>query len=186
VTSDRIEIHLRPLEERDLDVLARFDIDPELSEPFEWRGYRDPHDRRRRWEQDGYLGVEDSMLSVSLADGTFAGFVGWRLLAISGPQGVIQVGILLLPEHRGRGIGSRAQQLLADYLFSTKTTNRIEASTEVDNIAEQRALERAGFIREGRLRGRGFVRGQWRDGYMYARLREDQQPEAVAVREAPT
>lgn len=179
-------VRLRPVEERDLELLERIDTEPALSEPFEWRGFRDPGDRRRRWEQDGYVGAEDSILVVSLADGTFAGFVGWRSLTTSGPQGVIQIGILLSPAHRGRGIGSRAQQLLADYLFSTTTANRIEASTEDDNVAEQRALERAGFTREGLLRGRGFVRGQWRDGYMYARLREDQQPEVVAVRAAPT
>lgn len=136
MASDGLEIHLRALEEGDLDVLARFDIDPALSEPFEWRGFRDPHARRRRWEQDGYLGTEDSMLAVSTADGIFAGFVSWNSLTTSGPQAVIQIGILLWPEHRGRGIGSRAQQLLADYLFSTTTANRIEASTEVDNIAE--------------------------------------------------
>lgn len=114
---------------------------------------------------------------MSLADGTFAGYVVWRPLTMSGPQGVIQIGIVLLPEHRGRGIGRRAQQLLADYLFATTTAHRLEASTEVDNVAEQRALDRAGFTREGLMRGRGFVRGQWRDGYMYSRLRHDRAPE---------
>jgi len=69
---------------------------------------------------------------------------------------------------------------LADYLFSTTAANRLEATTEIDNVAEHRALERAGFVREGRLRGRGFVRGQWRDGYMYARLRDDPAPDAPA------
>ncbi|MGH3451650.1 MAG: GNAT family N-acetyltransferase, partial [Haloechinothrix sp.] len=72
------DIKLRPVEERDLDTLGRFDTDPALSEPFEWRGYKDPKARRQRWEQDGYLGNEDSLLVVSLADGTFAGFVAWR------------------------------------------------------------------------------------------------------------
>ncbi len=180
------DIRLRPVEERDLDFLGRFDTVPSLSEPFEWRGYRDPQARRRRWEQDGYLGIEDCLLVVSLADGTFAGFVVWRPLRSSGPQGVITVGIVLLPEHRGRGIGSRAQQLLADYLFSTTTVHRLEASTAVDNLAEQRALERAGFIREGLLRGRGFVRGQWGDGYMYSRLRGDPQPDVVHVSDPPS
>ena len=169
-------IRLRPVEERDLEILGRFDTDPALSEPFEWRGYRDSHARRRRWEQDGYLGNDDSLLIVSLADGTFAGYVVWRPVAISGPQGVLQIGIVLLPDHRGRGVGSRAQQLLADYLFATTTAHRLEAGTEVDNVAEQRALERAGFIREGLLRGRGFVRGAWRDGYLYSRLRADPPP----------
>jgi RimJ/RimL family protein N-acetyltransferase len=176
------KIRLRPVEERDLDLLGRFDTDPALSEPFEWRGYRDPQARRQRWEQDGYLGNDDALLVVSLPDGTFAGYVVWRRLAMSGPQGVIQLGIVLLPEHRGRSIGSRAQQLLANYLFSTTTAHRLEASTEVDNHAEQRALERAGFTREGLMRGRGFVRGQWRDGYMYSRLRDDPAPDVVHVR----
>lgn len=181
------EIRLRPVEERDLDLLGRFDTDPGLSEPFEWRGYQDPRGRRRRWEQDGFLGSDDSLLIVSLEDGTCAGYIVWRSLTTSGPQGVIQVGIVLLPEHRGRGIGSRAQQLLADYLFSTTTVHRLEASTEADNLAEQQALEGAGFTRrEGLVRGRGFVRGQWRDGYMYSRLRDDPPPDVVHLTEPPS
>jgi RimJ/RimL family protein N-acetyltransferase len=176
VTAGSDDIMLRPVEERDLEILGRFDTDPTLSEPFEWRGYRDPRARRRRWERDGFLGDDDSLLVVGLADGTFGGYVVWRPLAISGPQGVMQLGIVLLPEHRGRGIGTRAQQLLSDYLFATTIANRLEATTAVDNLAEQRALERAGFTREGLLRGRGFVRGEWRDGYMYSRLRRDPRP----------
>ena len=88
----------------------------------------------------------------------------------------MEIGILLLPEHRGQGHGTVAQQLLADYLFSTTTAHRLEATTEVDNLAEQRSLEKAGFTQEGMLRGRGFVRGAWRDGYMYSRLRDDPVP----------
>ena len=75
-----------------------------------------------------------------------------------------------------RGVGTAAQRLLADYLFATTPANRLEATTEVDNVAEQRALEKAGFVREGVLRGRGFLRGRWRDGMMYARLRDDPRP----------
>jgi GNAT superfamily N-acetyltransferase len=85
-------------------------------------------------------------------------------------------GVLLFPEHRGKGLGTAAERLLADYLFSTTLANRLEATTEVDNVAEQRALEQAGFVREGVLRGTGFVRGQWKDGAMYARRRDDPAP----------
>jgi RimJ/RimL family protein N-acetyltransferase len=75
-------------------------------------------------------------------------------------------------------MGSAAQVLLADYLFSTTPANRLEAFTDIDNLAEQRALERAGFRREGVLRGRGFARGQWRDAVVYSRLRGDGYPQA--------
>jgi len=41
------------------------------------------------------------------------------------------------------------------------------------NIAEQRALEKAGFTREGVMRGIGWRGGSWRDGVMYSLLRTD-------------
>ena len=51
--------------------------------------------------------------------------------------------------------------------------HRIEAATEVGNVAERRALEKAGFTREGVLRGIGWRDGAWRDGMMYSLLRTD-------------
>jgi RimJ/RimL family protein N-acetyltransferase len=164
-------VRLRPVEERDLAALERFDIEPAMTEPFQWRGFRDPRGRRRRWEQDGYLGDDDATLVVTDPDGLFMGIVGWTWLVTPGPRGCLQIGILLAPEHRG--VGTDAQRLLADYLFSTTAANRLEALTEVDNVAEQRALEKAGFTQEGLLRGRGFIRGEWRDGFIYRRLRSD-------------
>jgi RimJ/RimL family protein N-acetyltransferase len=171
---DDDKVRLRPVQERDLEALERIDTDPAVSEPFEWRGFRDPRGRRRRWEEDGYLGNDGSVLAVALADDVLAGIVSWTPILTSGPAGgCFRIGILLFPEHRGKGHGSTAQRLLAAYLFSTTLANRLEATTENDNVAEQRALEHAGFVREGVLRGRGFVRGQWRDGVMYALLRTD-------------
>ena len=172
-------VRLRPVEERDLEELGRIDTDPAVSEPFEWRGFRDPRARRRRWEQDGYLGDDHSVLVVARPDGTFAGIVSWRWIDLSGPRGCARIGILLFPEHRGMGLGTAAQRLLADHLFSTTLANRVEAGTEVENLAEQRALEKAGFTREGVARGGAFLRGQWRDGVTYARLRNDPVPDAT-------
>ena len=53
-------------------------------EPFEWRGFVDPHGRRRRWERDGYLRDTVSLLIVSLPGDEVAGVVGWRPIAASG------------------------------------------------------------------------------------------------------
>ncbi|MGO8876498.1 MAG: GNAT family N-acetyltransferase [Acidimicrobiales bacterium] len=75
--------------------------------------------------------------------------------------------------HRGQGYGSEAQRQLAEYLFSTRLIERLEAATEVENVAEQHALETAGFSREGILRHTQFRAGQWRDTVLYSRLRSD-------------
>jgi RimJ/RimL family protein N-acetyltransferase len=172
---------LRPVEERDLGNLERGSTDPALSQPFEWHGYRDPTAHRRRWEQDHYLGERDSRLVVAHADEerAFAGFVVWRAVELSGPVVCYNIGILLLPEQRGQGLGSAAQCLLADYLFCTTLANRVEAGTEAENIAEQRALKKAGFRREGLQRGRGFREGRMVDGITFARLRADPHPKPL-------
>ncbi len=64
----------------------------------------------------------------------------------------MNIGIGLLEEQRGRGVGSIAQHMLAELLHE-RGIHRVEASTDVLNIAEQRALEKAGFTFEGIARG---------------------------------
>lgn len=63
----------------------------------------------------------------------------------------MNIGISVLDTYRGRGIGSIAQQLLAEELHSQGVV-RVEASTDVKNVGEQRALAKAGFECEGVLR----------------------------------
>src|SRR6266566_856763 len=56
----------------------------------------------------------------------------------------------------GDGGGAEAHRLLARYLFAHTTAHRIEAITEATNLAEQRALEKAGFTAEGVSRAIGW------------------------------
>jgi len=167
-------LRLRPIEEADLDVLSRLDTDPSTRGPYLSSGFRSSHARRHRWEEDGWLGDDSGQLAVALPDGTLAGIVSWRTIKTGGPEaGCLEIGALLFPEHRGRGFGTVAQRLLAEYLFATTLANRLQAITDVENLGEQKALERAGFRREGIMRGLAFDRGRWHDGVLYARLRDD-------------
>jgi RimJ/RimL family protein N-acetyltransferase len=170
-------VRLRPFEERDLALLERFASDPEFSRPFEWLGFTAPQSHRQRFEEDGFLGKDPRQLVVSLADGTAAGSIQWRDPVLFGPPGwEWNIGVLLAPEHRGQGIGTASHLALADYLFETTPTHRISVYTETGNVAEQRVLEKAGFVREGVLRQLAFRGGVWRDEIVYARLRSDDEP----------
>jgi RimJ/RimL family protein N-acetyltransferase len=116
---------------------------------------------------EGYLVVE--------VHGQVAGSVSWHTVAY-GPNMESRcpnIGIALRPGWRGRGYGATAQRMLADYLFAASAANRVEASTDVENVAEQKALERAGFTREGVLRGAQWRNNGWHDLVSYARLRAD-------------
>jgi RimJ/RimL family protein N-acetyltransferase len=131
----------------------------------------DPDDRPR------VIGpVRSSLLSVLDAEtGELLGGVSWHGVDYGGTvsSSAWNIGIGLLPEARGRGVGTRAQRLLVEHLFATTELDRIEASTDVDNIAEQRALEKAGFRREGVLRGAQLRGGVRRDLVHYGLVRDD-------------
>ena len=83
------------------------------------------------------------------------------------------IGVWLAARARGGGIGTQAQRQLVDLFFRHTTVNRVEAHTDVENAAEQRALERAGFTREGVTRGAQWRDGGYHDGYLYSILRVD-------------
>jgi len=165
------DIALRPVQTTDLAFLCRFYREPELV-ATNWYGYRDLGSLERRYNADGYLGAEDGRLIVTVDDQP-AGFVDWSP-AGHGAGKYRSIGIALVPEQRGRGVGTHAQRLLCRYLFAHTAIQRIEAATLPDNIAEQRALDRIGFTREGLLRSAEFIEGEYRDVVVYGLLRDDQ------------
>jgi RimJ/RimL family protein N-acetyltransferase len=102
------------------------------------------------------------------------GTVSWRAVRYGpNPESMAwNIGIDLSPQARGKGFGAEAQRLLAQHLLATTPVNRIEAMTDIENVAEQRALDKAGFRREGVLRGAQYRAGAWHDLVAYAVVRE--------------
>ncbi len=127
-------------------------------------------------DRTGGLPMEVLGRMIVCEDGVPVGDLSWHAEGYGPNAGSIayNIGIDLSVAARGRGIGSIAQRLLAEHLFATTDVHRVEASTDVTNIAEQRALDKAGFIREGLLRGAQFRGdGQWHDLVSYSALRGD-------------
>nr|WSY57174.1 GNAT family N-acetyltransferase [Streptomyces sp. NBC_00886] len=163
-------ITLRPVDEDGLAVMERFLTEPETASPFQWYGWSDARRWRRQWSEDRLLGDDRSQLMVVRGEEQ-VGFVAWRKIVPTPTCHYWNMGIALLPEARGQGVGTEAQRQLVRYLFAHTLVMRIEADTEVENIAEQRALEKAGFTREGVLRSAAYRDGRWRDGVRYSILR---------------
>ncbi|MER5865935.1 GNAT family protein [Kitasatospora sp. NPDC002040] len=165
-------VTLRPVREDDLPLLDPFLTDPEAAGTFQWQGWSDPTRWRRQWHENGML-TEDGGTLMVLAAGEPAGFVSWRKVMCWRGSFCWNTGISLLPSVRGRGLGASAMRELVRYLFAHTQLVRVEAATEVENIAAQRVLERAGFSREGVLRSIAYRDGGWHDGVGYSVLRSD-------------
>jgi len=114
-------------------------------------------------------------LIVERLDREPVGTVQWRAVHYGPPNDsrAWNIGIDLIPAARGRGYGTEAQVLLAAWLFAATNANRVEAQTDIDNVPEQRSLDKAGFTREGVTRGSQFRGGAFHDLVMYSRVRSD-------------
>ena len=166
------DLTLQLVAEADLPILERLTQDPESAGEFAWLGWHKLTRFRQWWAENRLISDDISVLMV-VRDDERLGFVTWYKVSSTPGYYYWKIGIALLPEARGKGYGTQAQRMLAQYLFKHTTVQRIEAATEVGNVAEQRALEKAGFTREGVHRCTGWRDGAYRDGVWYSMVRTD-------------
>ncbi|MCB9315247.1 MAG: GNAT family N-acetyltransferase [Lewinellaceae bacterium] len=94
------------------------------------------------------------------------------------PQADIQcknaeMGYWLAEPYWGQGIITRAIVQMVEYGFANWDINRIFARPFGTNIGSQRALEKAGFILEGRFEKTLFKNGEYLDEFIYAIRRKN-------------
>lgn len=166
------QLSLRPVRAGDIDMLDTLLQDPAMTGEYGWFGWHNLRRWRHGWEENGLIGADSGTLIVD-RDGGRLGLVNWRRHQPTPAAFSWEIGIALIPQARGHGYGAQAQRLLAEYLFAHTAVHRIWAATETGNVAEQKALEKAGFTREGIQRGVGWRDGAWRDGVTYSLLRTD-------------
>lgn len=159
-----MDVVLRPVVAEDLPLLAVGEA------PYDDFGPRVPRTEPYSPELREFGGM-----AVCDTGGLLLGSVSW-IWQQWGPMPESRnpmIGIGLRPEARGRGVGTAAQRALVDLFFRHTNVNRVEACTDVENLAEQRALEKAGFTREGTVRGAQWRDGAFHDCYSYSILRAD-------------
>jgi [ribosomal protein S5]-alanine N-acetyltransferase len=84
------------------------------------------------------------------------------------------LGYVLARAHWGKGLMAEALQAITAPLLQAPGIFRVQAACDIANSGSQRALEKAGFAREGRLERFGIhpnVSPEPRACFMYARVR---------------
>src|SRR5512139_728301 len=171
------EVRLRPVRLEDLDVFyTRFHVGGvEASGEHQWFGFTPDHGVRRAFEERGLLAGPDNMLSVVTGDdgeddGRLVGRVEWleRRWGRKDTSLCWEIAVGILPDHRGKGYGTAAQRALVAYLFAHTRVERIQATTDPENVAERACLKKIGFVLEGTIRRAQWRQGGWHDQQLYS------------------
>ena len=167
-------LNLRLAEKEDVQVFTNWISD------LEFLGEFDPVIQQSKAEVERRLDntqQDDREFIIEKKDGTRIGFITHFTF---GRQ--LELGFALAPSERKKGYCTEAVNIMVDYLFLARNDVRIQAATNVDNVPCQRVLEKAGFQKEGRLRKSYFVRGDWKDLFMYSILREEWKKPRILLR----
>lgn len=168
------ECTIAPLSAADARVIDDNLVDESGFGTFQWFGFRDHGRYERRQRVDGWI-TDSTGLSGVYVGGEVIGFMGW-VHASWGPSTTSwcwDVGTNLFPQWRGKGYGTQAQRQLVEMLFRDTTANRVQAYTAVNNLAERRSLEKAGFQQECHVRQAMWRDGRQHDVILYSVLRSE-------------
>lgn len=136
-----------------LDDMFEYSCDPRLYEFLEFPPQQTKEETRAYLEKLKSRGTDGSahywfirLIDSGKVIGTFGVHsIDWR-------KGAAAIGYGLSPAHWGHGYFQEALQLVLAHLFRERGFHRVTATTASEHRASLRALQRAGFVREGTLR----------------------------------
>ena len=171
-------MHLRPLAEGDVPLLARWMFDPgvlhwlHLSEdPAELRTEEAVRERFERMQADPFT----ETWRIDSAEGRPVGQI--ELVDIHPLQRRAEMHLFVGEKDVwGRGYGSRAVRRLLGYAFNDLGLRRVFAMADEDNARVIRLFESCGFAREGLLRRHRLRYGQPVDMVVMGVLDEEYSP----------
>jgi RimJ/RimL family protein N-acetyltransferase len=163
-------VTLRPWREDDVPALVAALQDPEIPR---WTRVPSPYtERDARWFLATHRADRDemSLAIVSAANGDeLLGGIGFRLPRVR----VGELGYWVAAGARGRGIATRAVNLLARWGFDELGLARVQILADPRNAASRHVAERAGFTSEGLLRSWDELKGERVDYLMFSLLPGD-------------
>jgi RimJ/RimL family protein N-acetyltransferase len=148
------------LEDEDVRTYTRVPSDPPPGFAATWVA---------RYEE-GWREGSRAGFAIESLEGEFLG-LGMFVRLDEGRQG--EIGYVVGPAARGKGVATRALRLLTEWGFADLGLERIELWIDTANPGSERVAERAGYQREGVLRSYWFKEEIRRDFGIWSRLRTD-------------
>jgi RimJ/RimL family protein N-acetyltransferase len=161
-------------EEKDVGAITEASRDPEtqlrLNDPP--RSPESPRESVARAAEQWSRGTGAPFVIADAADDRALGLLN---LQFGDDEEVASLAVSVFPEARGRGVAAKALRLGARWGLRELGLARVAAEAAVDNHASIRAIEKAGFQREGTLRAHCKTHGKRHDCVMFSLVAADLQ-----------
>ena len=169
-------VRLEPLDEAHLGAVAAMLSDPDVLR-FTRVPEPTPDDFPQQWLATYEAGRRDGTREAFAALDGAGRFVGIGLaFGIDPAEAEAELGYIVAPEARGRGVGTAILRALTDWAFAETGVQRLRLVVDVENPASLRVAERSGYVREGVLRSVHVKNGRRIDAVLLSRLPSDPAP----------
>lgn len=166
-------LRLREPSETDASAIFQsYTQDPKVCRFMVWTPHRSENETRKflAWCVEAWAGGKTQPYVItSSGNDTAIGMIEARMLGTA-----VDIGYVLARPHWGKGFMPEAIEALAAAALASPGIFRVHATCDTENTASQRALEKAGFLREGRLERHTVhpnISPEPRTCFMYAKCR---------------
>ncbi|THD53606.1 GNAT family protein [Phenylobacterium sp.] len=162
---------LREFREGDLADVHAYAVMPEVSRFMTW-GPNTAEESREFLDRALASQADWPRGHVGLAIERNAVVIGSIRLDLHDDAGA-DLGYTLSQDHWRQGIATEAARAVLAEAFGSLGLHRVWATCDVDNTGSFSVMEKLGMRREAYFRQDRFIRGAWRDSYLYAILAEE-------------
>ena len=154
-----IEIKLRPLEREDLHFVHQLDNNASVMRYWFEEHFETFAELTALYDE--HIHDQRERRFVVQARGEKAGLV--ELVEIDHVHRRAEFQIIIVPEHQGKGLATRASRLAMDYGFSVLNLHKLYLIVDKENRKAVHIYRKLGFEVEGDLIHEFFIQGAYRD-----------------------
>jgi RimJ/RimL family protein N-acetyltransferase len=170
---DRPDIRFVPFDGPHLPGLHEMLLDPDVLR-FTRVPDPPPEDFAETWLERYRDGRRDGTREAFAIVDTNDAFLGIAVAPeIDAIARTVELGYVIHPAARGRGVATEALRLLTEWAFAELAPHRIQLIISPENGPSKRIAERNGYRYEGTLRSFYVKQDTWRDTEIWSRLPSD-------------
>ncbi|MBN1257264.1 MAG: GNAT family N-acetyltransferase [Planctomycetes bacterium] len=164
---------LREFREDDWRAVHEYANDPEVFHYMPWgpsteTETREYVNKNLAYQQEEERKVYDLAI-ILRKEQQLIGAIGINLVKVK----TAWIGYTLSRLYWGRGYMTEAAVAILRFGFEKFDLHRIYATCDTRNLASSKVMEKLAMRREGHMRQDQWLRGEWRDSYLYAILEDE-------------